>query len=115
MLFLPSDSGCGVPIPINREDYRTTLAHFTYIIQSIKDDNWYYGYSKNPQKRLTYHNNHQSWYTKSKQPWHIIFIRKFESKADALKFERYLKKTKNKEYIKREFSKFFIRDVAQYG
>jgi putative endonuclease len=82
--------------------------YHVYIIQSKKDDSWYYGFSENPKKRLNFHNNGKSSYTKGKLPWELIFCRKFELKSEALKFERYLKKTKNKKYIKRAYSDHFI-------
>ncbi len=89
--------------------------YFVYIIQSIKDNSWYYGFSENPEVRLVFHNAGQSTFTKRKIPWELIFKRSFDSKSDALKFERYLKKTRNKTFILKEYSRFFIRDVAQLG
>ncbi|GAA0891229.1 hypothetical protein GCM10009122_09080 [Fulvivirga kasyanovii] len=90
--------------------------YYVYIIESQIDKSWYYGYSQNVEKRLGYHNNGESRYTKRKTPWQLIFCRSFESKTEALKFEKYLKDSRNKEYIKRAFSEYFInRDVAQSG
>ena len=84
-----------------------------YIIESGKDGSWYYGYSTDPDRRLEFHNQGESRYTKRKIPWVLIFIKGFESKTDALKFEKYLKNTRNKDYIKRTFERYFInRDVA---
>lgn len=89
---------------------------YVYIIESETDQTWYYGYSQNPKSRLEYHNSGESLYTKRKVPWKLIFIKSFESKTDALKFEKYLKKSRNKDYIKRTFAEYFIpRDVAQSG
>jgi hypothetical protein len=34
-------------------------------------------------------------------------MRDFENKTDSLNFEKYLKRTRNKKYIKIEFSKYF--------
>ena len=89
--------------------------HLVYIIQSLKDHSWYYGYSTDIKRRLEYHNQGKSSYTSKKSPWVLIFQRPFEDKSEALKFERYLKKTRNKTYIFQAFSEFFIRDVAQLG
>lgn len=84
------------------------MMYYVYIIESKTDQSWYYGFSENPEKRLDYHNEGKSSYTKSKLPWGLIFCRSFDTKTEALKFERYLKKTKNKEYIKRINSEYFI-------
>jgi len=82
--------------------------YYVYIIESETDQSWYYGYSENPEKRLDYHNDGKSKYTRSKLPWKLIFYKSFDTKTEALKFERYLKNTRNKEYIKRAYSEYFI-------
>ena len=89
--------------------------HFTYTIQSKQDKSWYYGYSSDPYSRLEFDNQGKSTYTQSKIPWELIFLRKFDNKTEALKFERYLKKTRNKKYILTKFAGYFIRGVAQSG
>ena len=83
------------------------MMYYVYIIQSELDKSWYYGFSENPEKRLHFHNDGKSKYTKSKLPWKMIFRRGFKTKTKALKFERYLKKTRNKEYIKKAYSEYF--------
>jgi putative endonuclease len=84
------------------------MSYYVYIIKSETDQSWYYGFSEDLEKRLNFHNEGKSTYTKSKRPWKLIFCRRFDLKAKALKFERYLKKTRNKEYIKRVYSEYFI-------
>ena len=84
------------------------MMYYVYIIESKTDQSWYYGFSEDPEKRLFYHNEGKSSYTKSKLPWELIFSRSFDIKTEALKFERYLKKTRNIEYIKRVYLEYFI-------
>ena len=84
------------------------MMYFVYIIKSAKDESWYYGFSENLDKRLGNHNAGKSIYTKGKLPWVLIFQRGFESKTEALKFERSLKKLRNKKYIRETFSEYFI-------
>ena len=84
------------------------MKYYVYIIKSEKDQSWYYGFSENPEKRLQFHNAGKSTYTKGKMPWKLIFCRSFDIKIEALKFEIYLKKMRNKEYIKRVYSEYFI-------
>ncbi|MDX1628651.1 MAG: GIY-YIG nuclease family protein [Fulvivirga sp.] len=96
------------------------LAHhfmpfYTYIIESFTTGKWYYGHTHDIDTRVKNHNCGKSNYTKSKGPWKLIFLRTFETKAEAIKFEKYLKKSRNKSYILREFQEYFIRDVAQPG
>ena len=75
--------------------------YYGYIIESIKSGKWYYGHSKYPEKRLTEHNAGQNKSTKYGIPWVMIFKKEFESKAEAMKFERYLKSLKNKDYVRK--------------
>ena len=84
------------------------MLYYVYIIESEKDKSWYYGFSRNLERRLDFHNDGKSTYTKSKLPWKLIFSKSFDIKTEALKFEKYLKKMRNKEYIKRIHSEYFI-------
>jgi len=83
--------------------------HFTYIIESEISGNWYYGSTSDTNRRLDDHNKGLNISTRNRGPWKHIFIRSFESKKEAMDFERYLKKTRNKEYIKRQFAEFFLK------
>ena len=40
--------------------------------------------------------------------WELIFLREFESKQEAFNFELYLKKLRNKAYIRTTYSECFI-------
>ncbi|WP_394854103.1 GIY-YIG nuclease family protein [Imperialibacter roseus] len=79
-----------------------------YIIES-KSGRWYYGSSDDVVQRLKDHNSNRSLYTRFKGPWELIFQRDFETKAEGLRFEKLLKKTRNKEFIQREYKEFFLR------
>ena len=37
----------------------------------------------------------------------MIFVRTFTDKTEALRFERYFKKLRNKEYIRRVYAEYF--------
>ena len=94
------------------------MRYFTYIIESTKSDNWYYGHTDDIFRRIREHNSGQNISTKNKGLWNLIFVRPFETKVEATRFELKLKRLKNKGYIKKEFSEFFIknlRGVAQPG
>ncbi|XOV92786.1 MAG: GIY-YIG nuclease family protein [Bacteroidota bacterium] len=82
--------------------------YYVYIIESESDTRWYIGYSENLETRIADHNNNRSKYTRNKGPWKLIFKMSFVQKTEALKFERKLKKLKNKNYIKSNFLEYFI-------
>ncbi len=69
-----------------------------YIIQSLKDDSFYIGYSANIEERINKHNNGNSRYTSKKTPWKLVYTEEFSSKSDAIRRERFLKKQKNRNF-----------------
>jgi putative endonuclease len=76
--------------------------HHVYIIYSASRDQYYKGYTGlSPELRLERHNEGWTRSTKSGIPWKLVFIKSFGSKSEALKFERFLKKQKNREFIER--------------
>ncbi|MCX6258916.1 MAG: GIY-YIG nuclease family protein [Bacteroidia bacterium] len=73
---------------------------YVYVIESQSSGLLYIGQSKSPYKRLIDHNRGASPYTKDKGPWAIIFLKEFESRTDAILFEKKLKSWKNPIRIK---------------
>ncbi len=49
-----------------------------YIIQSLKDDSFYIGYSANIEERINKHNNGNSRYTSKKIPWKLVYTEEFK-------------------------------------
>jgi putative endonuclease len=78
--------------------------HFTYIIESLTTGKWYYGYTVDIEGRLDGHNKGMNTSTRNRGPWKYIFIRPFDNKKDATDFERYLKKSRNKDFIRRQIA-----------
>jgi putative endonuclease len=82
--------------------------YYVYIIESISTGKWYFGFTNELDQRLEAHNKGLNKSTNNRGPWKYIFQRSFESKSGALSFELYLKKTRNKIYIRSRFKAFFI-------
>jgi len=72
---------------------------FTYILQSLKDQSFYIGFSSNLEQRLIKHNNAKTGYTATKKPWKIVYFETFELESDARKRERAIKKKKSRKHI----------------
>ncbi|MBL7845021.1 MAG: GIY-YIG nuclease family protein [Cyclobacteriaceae bacterium] len=79
-----------------------------YVLESLSDGKWYYGFSEDMEQRFLDHQSNRSKYTRFKGPWKLIFKKRFVLKTEALQFEKYLKKTKNKVFIRKTFAEFFI-------
>jgi putative endonuclease len=88
--------------------FQLTVMYYVYIIESVTTGRWYYGLSSDLVNRLDGHNTGLNKSTAKRGPWRYIFLRHFDNKSDARVFEIYLKKTRNKIYIRSEFSEFFL-------
>jgi len=63
---------------------------YVYILR-LKNGQYYAGFTRDLQKRLTRHKNHSSSTTSRIEPEKLMFYAAFSSKEKALDFERYLK------------------------
>jgi putative endonuclease len=68
------------------------MRFYIYIIQSEIDQSYYKGFSENYLERLKQHNDGWSKYTSRKKPWKLVYVELFESRSEALKREKTLKK-----------------------
>ena len=73
------------------------MEFFVYILQ-CDDGSFYTGYTKNLNQRIKMHMNGKgARYTKSHKPKKVVFIEKYESRSDAIKRERSIKKKSHKQ------------------
>ena len=76
--------------------------HQTYIIYSIANDRYYIGSTGvGVEKRVERHNQGWTRSTKSGAPWILKYVRSFQHKTDALKWEYHIKRQKNRAFIER--------------
>jgi putative endonuclease len=81
---------------------------YVYIIESLQAGTWYYGHTNDLCERLEAHNAGWNISTKGRRPWRYIFKRQMGSLGEVVEFEKHLKQTKNKTYIRRKYSQYFI-------
>jgi putative endonuclease len=74
---------------------------YVYLLQTDVDASFYVGFTENPEQRLIQHNNGESMYTRRKTPWKMVYIENYNSKSEALKREKFLKKQRNKDFYQR--------------
>jgi putative endonuclease len=77
------------------------MIYWVYILQSLKDESFYIGYTKNLEVRIKEYNEGFTRYTKHKRPWKLVYQEEFNSKTEAIKREYFLKRQKNKEFYQR--------------
>ncbi|MNK25847.1 GIY-YIG nuclease superfamily protein [compost metagenome] len=69
---------------------------YTYILYSLSKDKYYIGATENPEERIKKHNNKNKGFTNQSSDWKIVFLQAFESKQDALAFEKQIKAWKSR-------------------
>ena len=67
---------------------------YVYIIKSLRFNKYYIGYTGNIKKRLNYHNKGSNQSTKTYRPYKLIYLEKYNTKTEAIKREKQIKKYK---------------------
>ncbi len=65
--------------------------HYVYLLKSLKTGSLYIGVTSDLKRRLQEHNRCSDCFTKSGQPWQLVYYEAYKDKADAYKRERRLK------------------------
>jgi putative endonuclease len=68
------------------------MPYYVYIIANTTDNELYKGYSENPLERLKQHNQGDAQFTATKKNWKIVALFKFDTKKEALIFEKKIKR-----------------------
>jgi putative endonuclease len=72
------------------------MSFYVYILANSNDSELYKGYSVNPVERLDQHNQGDSQFTATKKGWQLVAVFKFDSKKEALIFEKKIKRWNRK-------------------
>ena len=80
---------------------------YVYILQSLKDDKPYTGFTNSTEKRILKHNLGKVFYTKPRRPLKLIYLEICSNKEDAKKREKYLKTGAGKIFIKNRLKYYF--------
>jgi putative endonuclease len=73
---------------------------YTYIIKSLNDGIFYYGFTSDLEKRLSYHNSGKSHFTKAHRPWVLHYFESYPTKSEALKRELFFKSVNGYRWLK---------------
>ncbi len=80
---------------------------YVYILQSLKDDSLYIGYTNDLTKRFKEHNRGKVYSTKRKIPWILIHYEAYLNSRDATRREQYLKTNQGSRLLKRMLKEYF--------
>ena len=77
--------------------------YFVCILQSLKDQSYYKGYTTDLKAQIAKHNRGGQFYTAQKRPWELIGYFAFKDKSKATAFERYIKSGSGFAFCKKHF------------
>lgn len=80
---------------------------YVYIIENIKNNELYTGYSADLKRRIKEHNQGLSSSTKRYMPWKCIYYEACLNEKDAKRREHYLKTTQGRRLLKRRLKEYF--------
>ena len=71
-----------------------------YVLRSLKDGNFYVGFTENLRKRLVAHNDGRVKATRNRIPFEIVYYEASRNRNDTIKREKYLKTSYGKRYLR---------------
>jgi putative endonuclease len=80
--------------------------YYVYILESIKDGNFYVGYSEDLKERKKQHDAGKVFSTKNRLPLKLVYYEACLNQQDATHREKYLKTAWGKRYIKNRIKKY---------
>ena len=83
------------------------MFYYVYVLQSMKNDNLYIGYTQELKKRFDEHNRGKVFSTKPYLPWQLIHYEAYSHEDDARRKERYLKTNQGSRLLKRMLKDYF--------
>lgn len=72
---------------------------FVYVLYSEPYDRYYVGQTDNLERRFERHNAGMVFSTKPYKPWNLVYFEEFQTRSEAVKREREIKKQKSRKYI----------------
>ena len=90
------------------------MFYYVYILQSLKDQGLYIGYTKDLRRRLRQHNSGVDSYTKKYMPWQLIHYEAYHNEDDAKRREKYLKTSQGSRLLKRMLKEYFYVQKSQH-
>ncbi|MBI4119987.1 MAG: GIY-YIG nuclease family protein [Parcubacteria group bacterium] len=79
--------------------------YFVYVLKSLKNGDVYVGSTDNVNKRLRQHNYGKVRSTKFYRPWKLLEYREFQTRSEAVRYERFLKTSQQKEMLKHKYGR----------
>jgi len=82
--------------------------YYTYVLQSLKDNQFYTGFTENLKLRFEHHSRGRVESTRQRRPLKLIYYEACIDKEDAIRREKYFKIYHGKNFIKRRLKSYLI-------
>ena len=83
------------------------IMFYMYILQSLKSEKLYVGFTKDLKKRVQEHNRRLNFSTKFHLPWKLIYYEASLNEKDARRREGYFKTSQGRRMIKLRLKEYF--------
>ena len=80
--------------------------YYTYVLLSLKDKNFYTGFTNNLKLRFEQHNKGRVESTEDRRPFELIYYEACLDQRDAIKREKYFKTYQGKMFLKRRLKSY---------
>ncbi len=90
------------------------MFYYVYVLQSLKNDTLYIGFTENLKKRFQEHNRGLNFSTKTFKPWKLIHYEAYLNEKDARRREKYLKTSQGSRLLKRMLKEYFYNNKLKY-
>jgi len=80
--------------------------YYTYVLQSLKDQGFYVGFTRDLKLRFEQHKKGQVDSTRDRRPFELIYYEACQNQADAIKREKYLKSYHGKMYLRKRLKSY---------
>ena len=88
--------------------------YFVYILQSLKDNKLYTGYTSNVKRRFEDHNKGLISITKYRRPFKLIYLEGYLNQQDATSREKFFKTGWGRTHLKRVLKKYWAISSGVY-
>ena len=95
---------------LGSENSIAIMFYYVYVLESVKWDNLYVGYTKDLIERFKKHNRGRNISTKPYLPWRLIHYEAYLDEDDAKRREKYLKSSQGSRLLKRMLKEYFYKN-----
>lgn len=88
------------------------MFYYLYILQSLKDNNFYTGITIDLRRRFKEHNQGKNFSTAPRRPFKLIYYEAYLLKEDVEARERYLKTSMGRRVIRKQLKNYLLKNKS---